>query len=259
MSNVYISKYNVLLKQAFNIASFPDVNAVRDAQENYNAIYGVNDTYYPAPYAGHKGTDYLTPTGTPIYGLNGFFIGNINHMSSGLGNHVSIENGVIAFVVAHLDSINVNVGQGVDENTLIGYTGNTGYSQGPHLHVQTWLAPKNDWVDSTPYLSGDWAIPYPDAPSIPETPNFIPPSDGTGYNPVEEWGKFTNTSGTYINARVEPNVDKPSNADYRLENGQSFEYDKYVVHGDHIWLRNTANNFWYAWRVRGGEKFGYIE
>ena len=159
MGNVYVSKKNILLKKAFNIASFPDVNAIKNAAHNYNVAYGVNWDYYPAPYPGHKGTDYLTPMRTPLYGLDGFFIGNVNHMGSGLGNHVSIENGYIAFVVAHLDEIKVRKGDKVNSNTLVAYTGNTGVSQGPHLHVQTWLASANSWVDSTAYLDGTRAIP----------------------------------------------------------------------------------------------------
>ena len=161
MGHIYVSKYCILTKKYWNISAFPDKNAVYHVEVDYNAIYGINDLYYPAPYPGHKGTDYLVPKGQAIYGLNGFHVLGINHLKKALGNHVEISNDVICFTVAHLDSILVYEGQYVDENTILGYSGNTGVSQGPHLHVQAWLNELGAWVDATPYMSGTKEIPYP--------------------------------------------------------------------------------------------------
>lgn len=41
----------------------------------------------------------------------------------------------IKLLYYHLDSISVKKGQTVDENTIIGYTGQTGYATGIHLHL----------------------------------------------------------------------------------------------------------------------------
>ena len=157
MSDVYVLKYNLLSKTSGYISAFPDVRSIKQAAHDYNAIYGVNDSWYPAPYPGHIGTDWLFGTGTTLYGLDGFTVNDCGS-NSARGNWVEIGNPHISFAVFHLSSINVSKGQKVDSNTVIGKTGNTGYSQGPHLHVQTWLAGAG-YVDSTPYMDGTKAMP----------------------------------------------------------------------------------------------------
>lgn len=62
-----------------------------------------------------------------------------NKCGGGLGNYVIIEHpGSIYIVYGHLfpDSIKVSVGDVVAQGQIIGYTGNSGRSTGPHLHFQ---------------------------------------------------------------------------------------------------------------------------
>ena len=59
---------------------------------------------------------------------------------------------------AHLDRIDVRVGQKVNEGDQVGLSGNTGMSTGPHLHFSIRVHPydrKDGWggfCDPTPYL-----------------------------------------------------------------------------------------------------------
>jgi murein DD-endopeptidase MepM/ murein hydrolase activator NlpD len=63
--------------------------------------------------------------------------GGPDHRFEGDANHVLIQHsdGTIGNY-AHLtkNSVHVNVGQEVQPGDLLGYSGNTGFSSGPHLH-----------------------------------------------------------------------------------------------------------------------------
>ena len=57
---------------------------------------------------------------------------------------------------AHLNSVTVSNGQYVNQSDLIAYSGNTGYSTGPHLHFEVRLD-KNSSANAVtpfPYLFG---------------------------------------------------------------------------------------------------------
>ena len=59
----------------------------------------------------------------------------------------------------HLDSISVYKGQEVNKDTILGYTGTTGYSTGIHLHLGMKYLNNNDYVDPEQYD-------YKEAPAI---------------------------------------------------------------------------------------------
>lgn len=92
--------------------------------------------------AQHQGVDIATPKGTAI-GSNvkgkviyaGF--GKSGSGYGGYGNVVAVKdaNGNV-HMYAHLDSVNVKVGQSIDSGSLLGRSGSTGKSTGPHLHYE---------------------------------------------------------------------------------------------------------------------------
>jgi murein DD-endopeptidase MepM/ murein hydrolase activator NlpD len=100
-------------------------------------------TQNPGIYSGqgHNGIDLHAPIGTLVYSTRaGKVIGTGNTdiicPNSSYGNWILIEhdNG-LSTLYAHLSLISVSSGQVVSGDTVIGYTGNTGYSTGPHLHL----------------------------------------------------------------------------------------------------------------------------
>lgn len=85
----------------------------------------------------HKGMDFTAPTGTPIYATGNGVITRADSNSSGFGNHIRIDHGFgYLTLYAHLSKYNVKKGQRVKRGDLIGFVGNTGRSQGPHLHYE---------------------------------------------------------------------------------------------------------------------------
>jgi murein DD-endopeptidase MepM/ murein hydrolase activator NlpD len=54
----------------------------------------------------------------------------------GYGNLVIVENGPYRTYFAHLSKIPVDLGQQVRAGSVIGLSGNTGNSTGPHLHYE---------------------------------------------------------------------------------------------------------------------------
>ena len=103
----------------------------------------------PSVYAGrafHPGVDFGAPRGTPIYAPLGGTVratGNTDLVPGcfSWGKWILIDhaNG-LATLYAHLDVIGVQPGQRVGTGEIIGYTGNTGFSTGPHLHFTVYVA-----------------------------------------------------------------------------------------------------------------------
>lgn len=126
----------------------PDLSSVRSSGIGGNVdpvivgtgtfIFPVNSRNYTQYYwYGHRGLDialsegsavYATDTGTVTYaGWNNFGYGNLIVVNHG--------NGYETFY-AHLSGINVVPGQIVYQGNVIGATGNTGNSSGPHIHYE---------------------------------------------------------------------------------------------------------------------------
>lgn len=99
-------------------------------------------TKNPQVYSGrgHNGVDFRASIGTPVMAaLDGIVKGTGNTdlvrgcYSYGKWILIEHENG-ISTLYGHLSYVSVSAGQKVSTSDIIGYSGNTGYSTGPHLH-----------------------------------------------------------------------------------------------------------------------------
>lgn len=87
----------------------------------------------------HEGMDFACDVGTPVY-ATGDGIVNAADWHSGYGNRIDIDHGFGYLTrYAHLSKISVKPGQSVKRGDLIGLSGNTGKSTGPHLHYEVRL------------------------------------------------------------------------------------------------------------------------
>ncbi len=89
---------------------------------------------------GHTGVDFAASTGTRVLAARaGVVLGTGNtdatcpNASYGKWVFIKHDNG-LSTLYAHLSTISVSKRQGVAEGDPVGYSGNTGYSTGPHLH-----------------------------------------------------------------------------------------------------------------------------
>jgi murein DD-endopeptidase MepM/ murein hydrolase activator NlpD len=87
-------------------------------------------------HPGHTGIDVAVPVGTPIHSTMPGKVTYAGWNTEGYGNLVIVENGRYRTYYAHLQSIPVTVGQTVEAGAVVGLSGNTGHSTGPHLHYE---------------------------------------------------------------------------------------------------------------------------
>ena len=90
----------------------------------------------------HKGIDFATAAGTPIYSpVDGVVKLKNTNTSHDFGNYVKLEdlyNDSYKHIFAHMSAHNPELyeGQTITRGTLIGKVGSTGFSEGPHLHYE---------------------------------------------------------------------------------------------------------------------------
>lgn len=85
----------------------------------------------------HRANDIAAPYDSPIHPLGAGMVDFAGTMNDGHGNVVVIDHGNdLKTLYAHMDKINVAVGNKVDTNSTIGTIGLTGHTTGPHVHLE---------------------------------------------------------------------------------------------------------------------------
>ena len=103
--------------------------SVQKPLENFNETRGLS--WY------HTGADLADPIGTPVKAIMVGTVRAIYQDLFGYGNHIIITHDEgIESLYGHLSKIEVTLGQKVDLDTVIGEVGSTGFSTGPHLHLE---------------------------------------------------------------------------------------------------------------------------
>ncbi len=98
--------------------------------------YFISSEFGPRWGSTHHGIDFAVCTGTPVVAAREGVIIQTG-WNDGLGISVYVEHpdGVVTRY-AHLNESIVELGQQVSQGEVIAYSGNTGYSTGPHLHFE---------------------------------------------------------------------------------------------------------------------------
>lgn len=99
----------------------------------------------------HTGIDIPAPEGTPIIASNSGVVTTARYASTGYGNRVIIDHGGgYKTLYAHCYSLNVKVGDYVNQGDVIAYVGSTGMSTGNHLHFE--IRENDVTVNPYPYV-----------------------------------------------------------------------------------------------------------
>ncbi len=98
-----------------------------------------NPQVYKGSSGEHNGIDFRASVGTPIKaaasGVVSHTFTTASRIKCGYGNRVSVEhsNGLTT-LYAHMSLNTVKIGDRVERGQVVGYSGNTGFTTGPHLH-----------------------------------------------------------------------------------------------------------------------------
>lgn len=86
----------------------------------------------------HRGVDLRANIGSNVYSTAPGVVRAIGYNKNGYGKYIIIQHNMgFETIYAHLDNIGVSNGTIVKKGDIIGLSGNTGRSTGPHLHYET--------------------------------------------------------------------------------------------------------------------------
>lgn len=136
--------------EARKVLSAPTIEIV---QEGTNNGVATGSWGWPSPYTDitspfgwrlllgasnfHPGVDIGCPVGTPIYATNDGVVQDAGWNSGGYGIWALIDNGNgVQSVYGHMSQVLVSPGETLFKGQLIGYSGETGFATGPHLHYE---------------------------------------------------------------------------------------------------------------------------
>ena len=120
------------------LAAIPAIQPVKNEDLKHIASgFGYRSDPFTKARKMHKGMDFTSATGTPIYATGDGLVLKADNSLSGYGNHVEISHGFgYLTLYAHLSGYKARAGQRVKRGDVIGYVGSTGRSQAPHLHYE---------------------------------------------------------------------------------------------------------------------------
>ena len=128
----------------------------------------------------HAAIDISTPIGTTVYAVAPGYVAKTIRSNKGGGNQIIIHHLIngryYTSYYCHLSAFNVSVGQIVTKDTVIGKSGNTGNSTGPHLHLG--LANGRWYADYYSYYGNDGFIGH----SFNPRNAIVFPSKGSSYS-----------------------------------------------------------------------------
>lgn len=134
---------NKVKMPSFRFGEFPDEFKITlvDNKKCRGFHYPCDKGVKSSPYGWrwerpHGGVDFAISIGEPIYAVFDGVV-RVAQVNGGYGNMILVRHyNNLETLYGHLSKIKVKVGQVVKAGDIIGYSGNTGFSTGPHLHFE---------------------------------------------------------------------------------------------------------------------------
>ena len=137
---VALNEVALVAKNAGDMVScIPAVPPILPKKGTYHlsSPFGVRTDPVYGGTARHTGQDFASKIGNPVYATGDGVVKKVDFKHTGYGNEVVIDHGFgYESRYAHLNTINVGVGQTVHRGDKIGEVGKSGKSTGPHLHYE---------------------------------------------------------------------------------------------------------------------------
>lgn len=156
--------------------------AARVARDGYakgGRVYPVKSRTMGGGYPGHTGVDFPVPTGTKVMSAVSGLVTAVRHLTYSYGKHIRVQGGGVETIYAHLSSTLAKVGQKVTAGQLIGLSGSTGNSTGPHLHFE--VRPPGTQAGTAAWLNGAAVVDPHKGFSIPDPRDFLDNLSSSGF------------------------------------------------------------------------------
>jgi murein DD-endopeptidase MepM/ murein hydrolase activator NlpD len=130
-----------------------------------SSYFGTHRAYNQGPYTSyHGGVDLRGSTGTPVHAPARGTVVLADELAV-RGNALVLDHGWgVLTGYWHLSTIEVDVGQRVEQGDVVGRIGNTGLSTGSHLHWEMWIGGVN--VNPLEWLNPIY--PWPEGKDVPD-------------------------------------------------------------------------------------------
>lgn len=120
----------------------------------------------------HKGVDFRAPSGAPIYAVgDGTVVVCVTQytVNKGRGRYLQLLHGDGSRTLyQHLSRVDVAKGDSVSAGQVIGASGETGNTTGPHLHLEAINPASGNPVDPIPFLAARGVEPWASASPAPQ-------------------------------------------------------------------------------------------
>ena len=198
----------------------------------------------------HGGTDFPVALNSPVYSTCDGEVVAVTSLTTSYGKHIKIKavvNGETVYMrYCHLNSFAVKVGDKVSSGQLIGYSGSTGNSTGPHLHYEVRNA--NDYYGnaSNPNLNPRYYLPGTSYTFQTNGASVdFPGEEDTSWN-VPVWktaNSKLNTYDSYGNQEANRWIDQGDNCYIEKVYKNGYAWVKYPSGSSERWAYTKADGF----------------